>query len=266
MQSVSASMCWSCSQWKNHVSLRMQLESRIYPGWASLHKATCVFVQPGRSQVWLHGWNIPVPKAERPARLLCISCVSHSNIPAFLPSHAPGFFPSKSSLTCGKLWGPEGGCGWVREGLGWLRGEQEPRLGHTWGFHPALGPESKLTEVQEENKHLRVCGASAKERSPLNFFGLKAQRVEFPCLRGTGSSYFSIICNTVDLGSYINFLSWYNNAVLFIWPVVYLTLGKVCFILRSSNFPCFLIQPFIGWMFPTVLSSNFFFFNLNQNF
>lgn len=109
--------CMELQTVKNRVSFRMRLESRIYPECASLHRASRVFFQAEHCQVWLQSWNIPVPKAQTHPPP-CISCVSDSDAQVSSCSHAPGFFPSESSLTCGNLGDPREVV--VRSGKDWM--------------------------------------------------------------------------------------------------------------------------------------------------
>lgn len=216
----------------------MQLASRISPTGASLHKALCVFIQPECPQLW----NIPIPKAQtHPAP--CVSCVSHSNSPAFLLLRCTRIL---SQQVIAALWESlEPGEAVVSSGKDWAVSVRLRMLCKvsSWNTPGAFTQPCLLKANQQRRRRgINIC----KREKPLELHGLKAQRMEFPCLTGTGGSYFSSICNTVDLGSYINFLSWYNNACN---SVVYLTcslsnLEKICFILTYRVSSCDLTAAF----------------------
>lgn len=142
------------------------------------------------------------------------------------------------------------------------------RTGLWAGTHLGLSPSPGSSNRHRCERRINIC----KREKPLELLGLKAQRMQFPSPRGTGSSYFSSICNTVDPGSLSIFLADITMLVtlFFTWPAVYLTLRKECFILRSSDLPYFLMRSHsslsLAECFQLFCQAFFFFLNLNWNY
>lgn len=152
----------------------MQLESRMCPDWASLHKAPCVFIEPERCQVWLRGWNIPVPKADPPCSLhfLCVPQQELSFPPAQM--HQDSFPASHRWLvgisgTRGRLWLGQG-----RTGLGMCC---SPGRNTPWALaQPCLLKANK----QSCKRRINICtGDAAKEKSPLNSWAWRHKEWNF---------------------------------------------------------------------------------------
>lgn len=123
-----------------------------------------VFIQPEHSQVRLHGWNIPVPRAQTHPPL-CISWVPQQqhSFPFLLP-WCSGIL---SQQVIAALWESLGL--WqavVRSGKDWavLPGEK----GCSWSS-PGAFTQPWLLQQAQVWEWINICmGATAEEKSPLN--------------------------------------------------------------------------------------------------